>query len=210
MNLISVIIADDHEIFRQGLKAVLNEISFVKVVAEANNGCQLLKIVKKEKPDIILMDIRMPQLDGIEATRKIHEAYPGIGIIGLTSYEDISYFNGMLKSGALGFLLKNTSKEELEQAILSVAEGKSYFSEEFRYTTEAQKHTARENLKLTKREQEVLELICKGMTNAEIADNLGISVKTVDGHRMRLMEKTGAKNAANLVHFAYKNGLIDG
>ena len=210
MKIISLAIADDHEIFRKGLRIILNEIDRVKVVGEAPNGLKLMDILKHHDIDLVLMDIRMPVMDGIEATRKIVEKYPGTKIIALTMFEEISYFNQMIEAGADGFLLKKTNKDELETAILTVMEGDNYFSEEFINKVNRSQRPAKKlvDVELTDREQEVLELICKGMSNAEISKYLGVSARTVDGHRAHLLEKTGAKNSPHLVMFAIKNGLI--
>jgi len=210
MDIISVIIADDHVIFRKGLRTILNEIPEIKVVAEASNGQELLHTLKSQQADIILMDIKMPVMDGLEATEKITQKYPDVRVIALTMHEEIGYFNKMIDAGAVGFLLKKTTKDELEKAINSVMDGDNYFSQEF--ITSINKHTMPKksvNINLSDRELEVLELICKGHSNIEISKMLGLSQRTIDGHRSRLFEKTGAKNAPNLVLFAVKNGLIN-
>jgi len=210
MDIIRLIIADDHEIFRKGLRIILNELDEVKVIAEAQNGNEVFEILKHQKADLILMDIRMPVMDGIEATRKMTEKYPDVKVIALTMFEEISYFNQMIEAGAQGFLLKKTNKDELQRAINLVIEGENYFSEEFISNVNRNQRPASRiaGIELTDREQEVLELICKGMSNAEISKFLGVSARTVDGHRAHLLEKTGAKNSPHLVMFAIKNGLI--
>lgn len=210
--IIRVIIADDHIIFRKGLATILNEISQVKVVGEAANGHELLELLRKTPADVILMDIKMPKMDGIEATRKIMTSHPGIRVIALTMHEEISYFNKMIEVGATGFLLKKTTQEELEKAIMAVMNDLNYYSEEFMSSIH-QPVTAppprRSDIQLSEREQEVLELICKGCSNSEISKHLGLSNRTIDGHRARLFEKTGAKNAPNLVMYAIKHGLVN-
>jgi len=210
MQIIRLAIADDHEIFRKGLRIILNELDQVKVMGEAQNGNELLEILKNQEIDLVLMDIRMPVMDGITATRKIVEKYPKTRVIALTMFEEIGYFNQMIEAGADGFLLKKTNQDELETAIMTVMSGESYFSEEFINKVNRTQRPARRlfDVELTDREQEVLELICKGMSNAEIGKFLGVSVRTVDGHRSNLLEKTGAKNSPHLVMFAIKNGLI--
>ena len=211
MEIIKVIIADDHVIFRKGLFTILNEINNIKVVGEAANGNELLDLLKKTATDVILMDIKMPKMDGIEATKKVRALYPEIKIIALTMHEEISYFNKMSEVGASGFLLKKTNQDELEKAILTVLADGTYYSEEFIGSLEKQQVAAtgrRTDVVLTERELEVLELICKGMSNPEISKTLGLSQRTIDGHRAKLFEKTGAKNAPNLVMFAIRNGLI--
>ncbi len=209
MEIIGIIIADDHLIFRKGLRIVLNEIPFVKVIAEASNGNELLSILRKNTADIVLMDINMPGMNGIEATQKLKDKYPDTEVIALTMHEEIGYFNKMIEAGAKGFLLKKTTKEQLESAIKAVFYGETFFSEEFVLSTKpkyvAQKNT---NIEISEREKDVLKLIAKGYSNQEIADKLFLSKRTVDGHKARLFEKTGAKNAPNLIMFALKNGLI--
>jgi DNA-binding NarL/FixJ family response regulator len=156
------------------------------------------------------MDIKMPLMDGIEATKKVTSRYPEIKVIVLTMFEEISYFNKMIEAGASGFILKKTTSEELEKAITLVLEGESYFSEEFKNSVNMHLKTKEKDSSsvLTEREQEVLDLICKGFSNVEIAKFLGVSSRTVDGFQAKLFEKTGAKNAPNLVMFAIKNGLV--
>jgi DNA-binding NarL/FixJ family response regulator len=210
MDIIKVIIVDDHVIFRKGLVAILNEIDDVKVVGEASNGHDVLNLLKKQTADIILMDIKMPVMDGIEATRKVSERFPHIKVVALTMFEEISYFNKMIEAGAAGFLLKKTNVDELEAAIHNVFEGDSYFSEEFMssVTKHIKPKSKQPDIKLSEREIEVLKLICKGFSNPEIAKELHISPRTIDGHRAKLLEKTGAKNAPNLVMYAVKHGLV--
>jgi len=211
MEIIRLAIVDDHEIFRKGLRIILNEIDEVKVLGEAQNGHELFEFLKHQTVDVVLMDIRMPVMDGIEATKKLVEKYPQIKVIALTMFEEISYFNQMVEAGADGFLLKKTNKDELSRAIHQVMLDETYFSEEFiSNVNKTQRPKSRlMNIELTEREQEILEFICKGMSNAEISKYLGISTRTIDGHRAHLLEKTGAKNSPHLVMFAIKNGLID-
>ncbi len=208
MEIIGIIIADDHVIFRKGLRTVLNEIPFIKVIAEASDGHDLLNILKKHPADIILMDINMPGMNGVEATKKVIEKYPDTEVIALTMHEEIGYFNQMIDAGAKGFLLKKTNKEQLETAIKSVFHGETYFSEEFVITAQPNIPQNKLDIDISEREKEVLKLIAKGYSNQEIAEKLFLSKRTVDGHKTRLFEKTGAKNAPNLIMFAIKNGLI--
>jgi len=210
LEIISVIIADDHIIFRKGLATILNEIPSVKVVAETSNGHELLDVLKTKSADVILMDIKMPGMDGIEATKKVKNKYPETQIIALTMHEEIGYFNKMIEAGASGFLLKNTNKDQLEKAIYAVFAGDNYFAEEF--VISVNKPIPSQvvvNVNLSQREKEILDYICKGFSNSEIARSLGLSQRTIDGHRSRLFEKTGAKNAPHLVLFAVKNGLVN-
>ena len=209
MDIISVLIADDHIIFRKGLSTVLNEISFVKVVGEASNGNDLLRKLKNIEADIILMDIRMPGMDGVEATKKVVEQYPDTAVICLTMHEEIGYFNQMIDAGAKGFLLKKTNQDQLEAAIQTVYHGDHYYDEAFGIAPTKSKKKKPAEVELSNREIEVLEYICKGFSNAEIARELGLSQRTIDGHKSRLFDKTGSKNAPNLVLWAIKNGIIE-
>lgn len=197
-------------IFRKGLATILNEIPTVKVVGETSNGYELLDLLKTQKADVILMDIKMPGMDGIEATRKVSAKYPATQIIALTMHEEIGYFNKMIEAGAKGFLLKNTNRDQLEAAINTVFEGENYFADEFVISVKKPNPSpALAHINLSARELEILDYICKGFSNPEIAKTLGLSQRTIDGHRSRLFEKTGAKNAPNLVLFAVKNGLVN-
>lgn len=209
MEIISVIIADDHVIFRKGLATILNEISTVKVVAETSNGYELLDYLKRGQADVILMDIKMPGMDGIETTKRVTEKYPDVSVIALTMHEEIGYFNKMIEAGARGFLLKNTNQDQLEEAINAVFRGENYYAEEFAISIKkSSPKPAEARITLSEREKEVLEFICKGYSNGEISKKLGLSQRTIDGHRARLFDKTGAKNAPHLVMYAIKNGLV--
>ncbi len=208
MDIISVVIADDHVIFRKGLSTILNEIAMVKVVAETSNGNELLEYLKTGTADVVLMDIKMPGMDGVEATRRLGEKYPDISVIALTMHEEIGYFNKMIEAGARGFLLKKTTQDQLYEAITAVVRGENYFAEEFAYSVGKTSSSSRVKVSLSDREKEILEYICKGYSNSDISKKLGLSQRTIDGHRARLFDKTGAKNAPNLVLFAIKNGLV--
>jgi len=210
LEIIRVVIADDHVIFRKGLATILNEIATVKVVAETSNGHELLDYLKNGPADVILMDIKMPVMDGIEATKIVTEKYPDIKVIALTMHEEIGYFNKMTEAGARGFLLKETNQDQLEESINAVFRGENYYAEEFAYSVKQLANVSRKvNVNLSEREKEILELICNGYSNNEISKKLGLSQRTIDGHRARLFEKTGAKNAPNLVLFAIKNGIVN-
>jgi DNA-binding NarL/FixJ family response regulator len=213
-NEIKIFLVDDHQIFRRGLKLLLQELGY-NIVDEANDGNEFLEKLPNTNADIVFMDIRMPQLNGIQATKKAIEIKPNIKIIALTMYDDENHLQAMLDAGAKGFLLKNASKEDLEKSIKSVLEGKNYFSEELvsllasLYFTQKQlKETQKEIPKFTKKELEILELICKGYTSVEIGKMLNLSNRTVDVHRAIMMEKIGAKNTVQLVIYAIKNKLI--
>ena len=210
--IISIVIVDDHKIFRTGLEVILNGISNFKVIGSYGDGESLLQGISLEIPDVIFMDIKLPDQNGIELTKLIKHKYPTIKIIALTMFGEIEYFNEMVDAGAAGFLLKNTDLQELQKAVMNVLDEQTYFAKEFLgYLSLKIKKSEQSNLNvnLSERELEVLKLICEGYNNNEIAEKLYISAHTVDGHRRNLILKTGVKNAPNLVMFALKNGLIE-
>jgi DNA-binding NarL/FixJ family response regulator len=211
MNRISVYIVDDHQLFRQGLKLLLSNLDFIETIYEAENGLQFIEKLSANKVDIALLDIEMPVMNGIEAAKKAIEINPNIKIIALSMYSDKNYYLSMIEAGACGFLLKNSSFQEVEKAIFDVYQGKSYISIEI--LNEILKNPPKGNgpkpETLTERETEVLLLICKGLTNNEIADQLMVSKRTIDKHRENLLLKTQSKNTANLVVFAIKYGYLN-
>ena len=210
MEKIRVIIADDHQLFRNGLKILLNAFPEFEVTAEASNGEEFLKILKNTEADVALMDINMPEMDGIEATRKGLKICPEINIIALSMYGEEEYYYKMVDAGAKGFLLKDSDISEVKEAILTVRKGGNYFSQELLYHV-IQKIKYREHesksANLSKREKEILFKICEGLSNQEIAEALFISKRTVDKHRANLLGKTNSKNTAGLVVFAVKHNL---
>ena len=212
MEKIRIIIADDHQLFRNGLKILLNAFPEFEVTGEASNGEEFLRILNNTKADIALMDINMPEMDGIEATRKGLKLYPDLNIIALSMYGEEEYYYKMVDAGAKGFLLKDSDISEVKEAILTVRKGGNYFSQELLYHV-IQKIKHRENesksANLSKRETEILFKICEGLSNQEIADTLFISKRTVDKHRANLLGKTNSKNTASLILFAIRNKLIE-
>lgn len=209
MNKISIYIADDHSLFREGLKLLLSNLDYIGAVYEAENGLQFTEGLKNQSVDIALLDIEMPVMNGIEAAKLARQICPGIKIIALSMYSDENYYLSMIEAGACGFLLKNSSFQEVEKAINDVYNDKSYISIEI--LNNILKHPAKTvsfTEELSERETEVLLLICKGFTNNEIAEKLNLSKRTVDKHRENLLLKTQSKNTANLVIFAIKNGLL--
>lgn len=212
MGKIKISIVDDHALFRNGLKILLNTNNDLQVVSEAGNGKEFIESLDKELPDIVLMDISMPVMDGIDATKRTTERYPEIKIIALSMFGEEDYYYKMIDAGAKGFLLKNSEITEVTEAIQQVNKGNSFFSQELLYNViknfKAQKETEEETANLSKRELQVLEEICKGLSNQEIADELFISKRTVDKHRANLLSKTNSKNTANLIMYAIKNKLV--
>lgn len=212
MGKIKIIITDDHQLFRNGLKILLDSIPEFEVVGEASNGEEFLKLIKTIQADIALMDINMPELDGIEATRKGLKSCPSINIIALSMYGEEEYYYKMVDAGAKGFILKDSDINEVKEAINTVYKGGSYFSQELLYhVIQKIKHREHESktANLSKREREILFKICEGLSNQEIADTLFISKRTVDKHRANLLGKTNSKNTASLILFAIRNKLIE-
>lgn len=207
-----VIIVDDHTLFRNGLSLLLNSFDDIEVVAEASNGKEFIDNLGKNDVDVILMDIDMPEMNGIDATKIAIDKYPELKIITLSMYGEGEYYYKMINAGVKGFLLKNSDINEVKKAIQVVADGLTYFSEEILYNIV--KNIRSINLiesnpdDLSKREIEILVQICKGLSNKEIAELLNISKRTVDKHRENLLSKTHSKNTANLVMYAIKNKII--
>ena len=212
MNKIRIIIADDHQLFRNGLKILLNSFPEFEVTGEASNGKEYLELLKTIQADIALMDINMPEMDGIEATRREVKMNPSVNVIALSMYGEEEYYYKMVDAGARGFLLKDSDISEVKEAILTVMKGGSFFSQELLYhVIQKIKHREHEtkSANLSKREREILVKICEGLSNQEIAETLFISKRTVDKHRANLLGKTNSKNTASLILFAIKNKLIE-
>ena len=213
MNKYNIAIVDDHKLFREGLKLLLSNLDYVDNVYEAGSGLEFLSLMEKTPCEIVLMDIEMPEMNGVEATQKAVELYPDLKIIALSMYGEEMYYYQMLEAGAKGFLLKDSGMENVQEAIETVCDGSSYFSEELLFNI---LQNMRSNKKieeitgdLSDRELEILCHVCKGLSNQEIADELCISKRTVDKHRGNLLAKTQSKNTASLVMFAIKNKLIE-
>jgi DNA-binding NarL/FixJ family response regulator len=217
MEKIKVMIVEDQVLFRKGLRLAISDIKNAELMEDALDGKEFLELIKKNMPDIVLMDIKMPVMDGIEATKIAMSLYPALKIIVISSHGDEEHLVQMIEAGARGFLLKDTNGEELQKAISLVSAGKNYFTQELfsnlasafmkNKTYQSEKQEIIE--KITKREIEVLGYICRGFTNKELADICFISPRTAGGHRSHLLEKTGCKNTAQLVAFGIKYDLID-
>ncbi len=219
MSSIKVAITDDQVLFRRGIASIINTFEGISIVLEADNGRMLLDTLQtlESLPDVVLLDLSMPELNGIETTKILHVSYPSIKIIILSVYGEDRFVTHLMELGVNAYLFKNVEPEEVERAIRTVMDKDFYFNEAFlnamknRLTNKRQKILLTENIPstLTAREIEVLKLICKQNTAQEIAEQLFISVRTVDGHRNNLLEKTGVRNSAGLVLFAIKHRLID-
>lgn len=212
---INVIITDDHKLFRKGIIALLEDFDFIGETKEASNGAELIDLLAKMKvlPDVILLDLRMPVMDGVEAHKQIRKLYPEIKVIILTMEDDEQYILHLISGGVNGYLLKNADPDEMERAILKVVENGYYFSENI--STLVVKGIVKKDVSealpiadFNERELQILELICKEFTAAEIAEELNLSVRTVEGYRQKLVDKAGVKNVAGLVIFAVKNNLF--
>lgn len=208
-----IIIVDDHKIFRDGIRSLISIEGIADVVAEAKDGKEFLELLEKHEPDLVLMDISMPVMDGIEATKRALEMNPELKFLALSSFGDEEYYYKMIDAGVKGFILKDVGIVELELAINEVIEGGSYFSNELLRKVIAnigkQKEIDNNNNLLSSRELEVLAEICNGLTNPEIAKKLHISPDTVKGHRSKILSKTNCKNSASLVVYAIKHKLIE-
>jgi DNA-binding NarL/FixJ family response regulator len=213
MEKIKIVLVDDHQMFREGLKFVLKQIPEFDVIGTASNGEEYLKLLEAGLPDVVLMDIGMPVMDGIEATEKTSEKYPEVNVIALSMFSDQEYYHKMVAAGVKGFLIKEAGIDELEKAIKSIQQGNAYFSQELLrniiINISNPKVTSRDPFQLTKREEEVLQMICKGFGTKEISDLLFISQKTVEGHKTNLLSKTNSKNTINLMLYAFKHKLVE-
>jgi DNA-binding NarL/FixJ family response regulator len=210
---IKILIADDHQLFREGLITLLSESQEIEILAQTDNGKQTIDKAKKLNPDIVIMDIGMPLINGIEATGILHVEAPGIKVIALTMHAEKHFIKGMLEAGAYGYLFKNCAYDELIEAIHTVYSGKKYLSNDITeviiHDYIGQEKAAHSNeTQLSEREQEILKLIAEGKSSREISDTLFISVKTVGTHKQHILEKLNLNSTADLVKYAIKKGLI--
>lgn len=214
-NDIRILIADDHEIFRDGFKLMLSKRSEIQLLGEAENGRELVRLVKAHQPDVVITDIKMPLLDGIEASRLISSEFSDIGIIGLSMFDEDDLIVDMLEAGAKGFLLKNSGKDQIIEAIHTVYDGNPYYckSTSNKLTKMIAKsrfnpYVKKKKVEFSERENEIIRMIVQEMTNKEIAERLFLSVRTVEGYRLAIMEKMEVKNTVGIVIYAIKQGLI--
>ncbi|NVO04230.1 MAG: response regulator transcription factor [Bacteroidetes bacterium] len=204
--MIKIAIIDDHDLFREGLKLVLQQIEGFEVIFENSSGILFLEFLEHTIPDVVLMDINMPVIDGIETTQKAIACFPDLKVIALTMFSDTTNYIQMIGAGVKGFVLKKSNKFELQQAISNVFEGSNYFSQEILQKLSFQSaHSLKGNENITNREMEILQLICKGLTTQEISEKLFISFNTVETHRTNIFRKSNVKNIAGLIVWAIKN-----
>lgn len=213
--MIRVMIADDHNMFVDGIESLLGGLENIKVVGKCHTGTEIFDIVKDQEVDVLLLDINLPGMNGIEVSQKIAREYPNVKVLALTMHNEESFVTEIMKYGARGYILKNTDKQELITAIEQVYNGKSYFSEAVKDTImkglvtqrQGQKKNSVLIPKISRREKDVLDLIVKEFTTQEIADKLFISLKTVESHRRSLLTKLSVRNTAGLVRVALEHNL---
>jgi DNA-binding NarL/FixJ family response regulator len=209
-NPIRIIIADDHPLVRDGLKTVLHKMPNFQVVAEAEDGLQLIRLIDQHQPTLALVDISMPHLNGLEALKKLSGLYPHLKLIVLTMHEEPEYILKSMNSGAHAYLLKNVEPQELQKAIMTVVNGGKYYTQTVAgIIMDSLTKTEPDQEALTPRELEVLKQICRGMSNHQIANELFISIRTVEKHRVNVLRKMQAVNTADLVRKAIDKGLIE-
>lgn len=213
---IQIVIADDHEIFRDGLKLMLSKYPEIQIVGEAANGKELIALVEQVQPQVILTDIKMPVMDGIESTKKITASHPNVGIIGLSMFDEDDLIIDMLEAGAKGYLLKNSDKNEIVDAIHTVYLQQPYYCKNTSHKlmqmiarSKFNPYVKRSKIEFSEREKEIIALICEGLTNKQIADVLFLSSRTVEGYRLKILEKMEAKNTVGLVIYAIQHHLYN-
>ncbi|MBS1589551.1 MAG: response regulator transcription factor [Bacteroidetes bacterium] len=214
MDKIRIAIADDHHLLLDGLRALMQKQKEIEIVGLYDNGRALYEALPNIVPQIALVDINMPEMNGEELTRKIKEKYPAVSVIALSMYDDAGHIMEMIEAGVSGYILKNVTDKELLEAVRTVANGRMYFSNEVadKITGIALQHQKRtegiEELKLTEREKEILKLIAEEMSNAQIAETLFISERTVETHRKNMLRKTNNKTIVGLLKYAFENRII--
>jgi DNA-binding NarL/FixJ family response regulator len=204
---IQVVLADDHDLVRSGIKALLSTVEGVQVIAEARNGNELLQLLESVKPDVVMTDISMPGMDGITAIAEMHTRFPDVKVIVLSMYDTVDFVKRAVANGACGYLMKDAPPFELEQALRSVMATGSYFSAAVAQRL-LQPSEPTVDDELTTRQVEILTLIAQGKSAKEIAFELGLSPKTVDVHRARIMERLRLNDIASLTRYAVRKGLV--
>lgn len=218
MEKIKIILVDDHQLVRDGIKALLTGISDISIIGEASGATELFRELEKVSPDLLIMDISLPEISGIEITKKISSEYPAIRVLMLSMYNNEEFIFNSLKAGARGYLPKNTSREELLEAIYTIHRGEEFFGESIskvmlksyiKRATHDDKPEEHSKEVLTSREIEILRLYVEGLINKEISDKLGISIRTVETHKNHIMRKLGLKSTVELVKYAIRNKIAE-
>jgi DNA-binding NarL/FixJ family response regulator len=211
MKRIRILLADDHAVVRQGFRMILSAHADLEIVGEAGNGREAVELAAALRPDVVVMDVTMPELNGIEATRRLTAENPHIRVVALSMHKDSVYVREILRAGARGYLLKDSVADDLVAAVRAVASGEGYLSPAVSNAVldDYRKHVTNPIDLLSSREREVLQMLAEGKTNKEIAVTLNLSVYTVDAHRGRIMEKLNVHSINELVRFAVRNGLVD-
>lgn len=215
MKNIRISLIDDHKLFRDGIKLILNAVPNFEVISEHNNGKEFIEEIHSLNPDVVLTDIDMPVMDGEQTTIEIKKLAPHIKVLTMSMHSDEEYYHRMINAGVKGFIIKESSSSELIEAVEKVANNENYFSQElmrriiYNFSSKEKQVLKNNKIEISKREIEVLVLICKGLTNIEISEELHISQRTVEGHRSKLLRKTGSRNTTNLIMYAVKNGLVE-
>jgi len=214
--MIKLALVDDHKLFRSGIRALLSPLDNFEIVSESGNGVELIESLSENPAEVILMDLEMPEMDGMQTTIHLKENFPNLKVIVLSMHNDEKFIIHLMEIGARGYLLKDSEPEDIVNAILSVYETGYFFSEMVSRVMlhglvkkEKVKPSFKTNIELSEREIDVVKLICKELTTAEIGEKLFISPRTVEGHRNNVMLKTGARNTAGIVVYAMKNGLYE-
>lgn len=210
---VSILIADDHQMFIDGLKALLKREKNIQVIGEVSNGDEALEFIRKQQPDLLITDISMPGMSGVELTRKVKQNYPDIKVLVLSMYNDREIVSEILMSEAEGYILKNTGRQELMNAIHRITDNSTYYSNEvlniMMTRLKKQKTIEKNTALLTPREIEIVKLIMEELSSEEIADKLFISKRTVDTHRKNIIQKTNTRTLVGLLKFAMENNLVD-
>jgi DNA-binding NarL/FixJ family response regulator len=218
MEKIKIILVDDHQLVRDGIKALLNGIPDIDIIGEASGASELFSELENMRPDLLIMDISLPGISGIEITKKICKDYTGISVLMLSMYNSEEFILNSLKSGARGYLPKNTSRDELLEAIYTIKKGEVFFSDSIskvmlksyiKRATDDDQTTDKTKAVLTSREIEILKLYVDGLINKEISDKLDISIRTVETHKNHMMKKLGLKSTVELVKFAIRNKIAE-
>jgi len=213
-NLIRILLVDDHQVVRKGIKALIETNVNINVVGEASSAEEAFELIQSKNPNMIISDMSLPGMSGIQLTLKVKENFPEIGVLILSMHNDDEYILDALNAGAMGYLTKDSPTEEITSAIANISAGKMYYSNSLasilatEFVRKNKKVDSLESIGITERELDVLVLIVEGLSNKEIADKISVSKRTVDNHRFNLMRKLGAKNTADVVRLSFLKGLI--